>query len=343
MNFRIASTIGLSVGFVALILTGLLMYFTQYDYLTAALHVWSSIVVLGFVGGHFYNNWTPYKHHLKRKAGRRTFVIVTLGVIPISLGLLAEQAPFVTIIELGEKFRSASSVRDGKYETINLANSGIDNPIVELFIKAGKEYESDPQPLFWGMTYTATPQLAVWLEDEQGHFIKTLYVTGKTATSNFYSVKSDEERIRRPETLPYWSHKRGIQAQDGLYVPSVDSTEFDGMTSATPKGDHLLNMPIPKGDNYRLMVEVNRSYDFNDYYSRDRFSDDEIYSGSGSSGQPSLIYQAVFNLNDPAKKLLMLIGHGHHSGQNGILYDDLSKITSAKQILGFMVANFKKV
>lgn len=342
MNFRIASTIGLSVGFVALILTGLLMYFTQYDYFTASLHVWSSILVLVFVAGHFYNNWTPYKYHLKRRVGRRTFVIVALGAIPISLGLLAEQAPFVTIIELGEKFRSASSVRDGKYETIDLTHSHLGKSSVELFIKAGKEYESEPQPLFWGITYTATPQMVVWLEDEKGRFIKTLYVTGKTATSNFYSVRSDEERVRRPETLPYWSHKRGVQAQDGLYIPSVDNTAFDGMTSATPKGDHLLNMPIPERGKYRLMVEVNRSYDFNDYYSRDRFPDDAIYSGSGSSGQPSLIYQALFNVNEPAEKLLTLIGHGHHSGQNGEMYGDLSKITSAKQILGFMVATFKK-
>jgi len=318
------------------------MYFTEYDYLTAALHIWSSIAVLAFVVGHFYNNWTPYKYHLKRQVGKRTFLIVALGIIPVSGGLMAEITPFATIIELGEKLRSTSTVRDGKYQTIDLTTSHLGKSTVGLFIKAGAEYESNPQPLFWGMTYTATPQVAVWLESTQGKFIKTLYVTGKTATSDFYSVRPDEERVRRPETLPYWSHKRGVKAKDGLYSPELDSTAFDGMTSATPKGDHFLKLPVPDNHKYRVMVEVNRSYDFNDYYSRNRFPEDAIYSGSGSSGQPSLIYQAVLDTNESAEQLLTLIGHGHHSGQNGKLYQDVSKITSAKKIVDFIVASLSK-
>jgi len=43
------------------------------------------------------------------------------------------------------------------------------------------------------------------------------------------------------------------------------------------------------------MMEVNRTYDFNEYYSKTRFPDDAIYSGTGSSGQPSLIYKAIID------------------------------------------------
>jgi len=89
------------------------------------------------------------------------------------------------------------------------------------------------------------------------------------------------------------------------------------------------------------MLEVNRSYDFNEFYSATRFPDDPIYSGSGSSGQPSLIYAAEIDSQITGQYLLKLIGRGHHSGADGNLYSDLDQVTSAKQILEFIVATLE--
>ncbi len=83
------------------------------------------------------------------------------------------------------------------------------------------------------------------------------------------------------------------------------------------------------------MVEINQSFDWNSYYSENKFSDDEIYSGSGKVGQPSLIYAAEISkseITSPVHKVMNLIGHGHHSGKDGKLYTDLSRITTAKNI-----------
>ncbi len=339
MNYRIAYTVALSIGISCLIITGVLMYSTEYDYFTSGLHLWSSILVLVAVAGHIKSNWAPYKNHLKKKIGKFVFIFFTVGLIPVSWGLVSEMTPFVTLVALGENLRGASEVREGAYKTIDLAPDLDDDNKLSLFIKAGREYESEPQPLYWGLTYTSTPQIAVWLEDMQGNYLQTLYVTGKVAQSGFYSAKEDEGRVRRPETLPYWSHKRGVKASDGLYVPEEDSTAFDGRTAATPKSDHLLQLAGTNLDGKRLMVEVNRSYDFNEYYSKDRFPDDAIYSGSGSSGQPSLIYSAKLQAKNKKQFFLELIGHGHHSGQNGKLYANTNNITTAKEIVSFMVAS----
>lgn len=338
MNYRIAFTVGLSVSFVCLVVTGVLMYSTEYDYFTSGLHLWSSVMVLLGVGGHLKNNWLPYKNHLKKKIGKGTFALLLIGIVPVSWGLIAEKAPFVSLVTFGENLRGASEVREGQFTAIDLSPDSTEQNRISLFIKAGNEYESEPQPLYWGLTYTAIPQIAVWLEDEQGQYVKTLYVTGKAANSGFYSAKEGEGRTKRPESLPYWSHKRGIKAEDGTFTPEMDSTEFDGRTAATPKGDHRITMSPALASGYRLMVEVNRSYDFNEHYHKNRFPNDPIYSGSGSSGQPSLIYQAVLNPEEKNSYMMQMVGHGHHSGQNGELYSDLSEITTAKDIVSFMVA-----
>lgn len=139
--------------------------------------------------------------------------------------------------------------------------------------------------------------------------------------------------------MPYWSHKRGIVATDGLYAPDQNNSDLDGIAAATPKVDYQVSLSAPRMGRYKLMVEVNRSYDFNEYYSKTRFPDDEVYSGTGSSGQPSLIYESVVDSQQSGQHLFKLVGHGHHSGRDGLLYEDISNITTAKQILEFIVVS----
>jgi len=254
MSNRVATTVSLSVAFIALIVTGILMYATPYDRFTSSLHLWSSILVLASIGFHIYNNWKPYKSHLKKKLGKWVFISVGLSIIPISVGLILEVAPFNSVVSFGEKLRKASTVRDGSFTTIDLTKEQKGKRL-ELFVKAGSAYESEPQPLFLGITYTSTPQLAVWLESTDGQYIRTLYVTNKLSNSSFRSTSGDEV-VRRPEALPYWSHKRGVKAEDGLFVPDAGSTEFDGYTAATPQGDHQLYMPSVMSGQFKLMVET---------------------------------------------------------------------------------------
>src|SRR5690606_31258389 len=102
---------------------------------------------------------------------------------------------------------------------------------------------------------------------------------------------------------------------------------------------YQISLTAPRMGKYRLLLEVNRSYDFNEHYTRDRFPDDPIYSGDGSSGQPSLIYETVIDSATPGQFLLSLVGRGHHSGADGELYSDLGEITTAKDILSFIVAS----
>lgn len=338
MNIRKFASIGISVVFLVLLVTGVLLYSTPYDYFTSSLHTWASIFFITFLSLHFYNNWGMYKTHVIRKKGWIFFIIIATGVLPVSYLILSERAPMSTVIEFGERLRASGTVKDGEFQIVNLAtNNGESN--IEIFIKTGEQYTSDPQPLFMGLTYTSVPQMVIWLESLDGEFIDTLYVTNKLSNSSFQSSSLDQtEVIRRPEALPYWGHRRNVTSSDGLYLPEVNSKEFDGITAATPRGDQYLILQKQEEGAFNLFLEVNRSYDFNEYYSKTRFPNDEIYSGSGSSGQPSLIYKTSIDTGIGGEHLLRLVGHGHHSGKDGDLRKDLSNMTTAKEIFSFVVA-----
>lgn len=336
MNLRIATTVTISIVFITLMTTGILLYAMPWNYFVGAIHIWASIFFIIGTVLHFKNNFKSYLSHLRKKVGRRTLSFSGVGFLVLILGLVLGAAPFATVMDLGESLRKANQPVTREYTLVDLT-AGAEHAGMELFIKAGSAYESEPQPAVLGFTYTSVPQIAVWMETLEGQYIDTLYVTGKAASSGF--GETDAGVVRRPEALPYWSHSRGIQEADGYYVPLQNTSDLDGVSGATPKSDYQIALSAPRMGQYRLLLEVNRSYHFNDYYSPDRFPDDPIYSGDGSSGQPSLIYEAVIDSAAPGQYLLSLIGRGHHSGADGELYRDLEGISTARDILSFIVAS----
>lgn len=347
MNNRITATIALSVGFFSLLITGILLFATPYSYFQASLHTWSAVLVLAGFALHLRNNWKPYSRHLKASIGKRTFAICLLGLLPISYGLITEKAPVISLIKFGENIRAANVRKEGNYTKIELNGRLSAGKIpISVFLKTGASYTSEPQPAGLGLSYTTVPQMVIWLETVDGTFIDTLYITSKIANSSFNTTNPfSKETIRRPEALPVWGYRSGAMSSDGLRVPEVGSRRYDGIAAATPTGDHLLQLGaarIPSGTKVRLLLELNRSYDFNELYSKDRFPEDPIYSGSGSSGQPSLIYSSDIDLSNPGHTILSLVGRGHHSGQTGELYSDLSGITTAKRMLDFVIVSVEE-
>ncbi|WP_027329076.1 DUF4405 domain-containing protein [Marinimicrobium agarilyticum] len=336
MNLRIATTVTISMVFVTLMTTGILLYSMPWNYFVGAIHIWASIFFIIGTFLHFKNNFRSYLSHIKRKIGKRSLAFSGLGFLVLLGGLMFGAAPFASVMEFGEALRTANQPATHEYTLLDLT-ADMDRPAMNLFIKAGSAYESEPQPAVLGFTYTSVPQIAVWMETLEGEYIDTLYVTGKAASSGY--GETDSGATRRPEALPYWSHSRGIREADGYFAPHQNNSDLDGVSGATPKSDYQIALSAPRMGRYRLLLEVNRSYDFNGYYSRDRFPEDPVYSGDGSSGQPSLIYEAVIDSQVPGQYLLSLIGHGHHSGADGELYPTLDEITSAKDILAFIVAD----
>jgi len=181
------------------------------------------------------------------------------------------------------------------------------------------------------------PLFAIWLEDMDGRYIQTLYVAKSVATGIFMYASTENNKWitaakRAPQTLPYWAHKRGIQASDGLYMPDEKTVVPDAYTGATPVTGFVLTSRAdgPLLDEYRVMLEINQNWDWNDFWTNDKYPDDENYKWSC---QPALIYEAVVNGKSGGGSYMMKpVGHSHYSGKTGELFRDLSTFTTALEI-----------
>ena len=333
MNRRLLGNI-LIILFLILSGSGTFMYFTPFKKNIASLHTFFALLFILFIVVHLINNIRPLAGYISGEKQPKQKKILSLIVFPIAIaiatGLYFNVPVLSKLYAFGNQMRNSQvgkAEETFEYQVINLDQSPGDKSI-SIELKKGNAFR---YPLF-----------AIWVEDSVGNYIETLYISKAISSSTFRNGKKVGDKWqpdikRRPEALPYWSHKRGIKASDGLYVPLNGAPDLDAVSGATPTSNFIVKSKanINKSNSCRVFVEINQAFDWNEYYTKDKFPDDKIYSGSGYVGQPSLIYAADIHPKDfeqTTHKILKLIGHGHHSGQNGELYEDLSNVTTAKSI-----------
>lgn len=314
-------------------ITSVLMFLYRHSDITAAIHTTIGFLFLLFVAFHIFSNWPKLKQYsIKQKwiIKLSPALLITVFLITIVvLGINYNINPFAAVYEFGQNYRSQQNIDNKtieiKYEVLKTNNTIAGKNISVEVTKGIKDYYS---------------VMAIWIEDTAGNYIETLYASKNIATGIFWQEVDGEAvriSVRRPEAVPYWSHKRNIVEADGINVPTPETAIVDGITAATPKSHFVLDSKLSKSsiNKFKVLYEVNRSFDWNAYYNEGAFPDDKIYSGSGSVGQPSLIYSStIINLKDENRRsyLMDLVGHGHHSGKDGKLYSDLSNITTAIEI-----------
>lgn len=178
------------------------------------------------------------------------------------------------------------------------------------------------------------PTYVLWVEDMDGRFIKTLFITESYASGIFgYEMQGDSLWKKKPgpsnqpAALPYWSHKKG--KINGALVPSPENPFVDAYTGATPEQNFEIktNSPLPE-NKYRLFLEVNQSWDWNTFWTNNKYPESKAYQ---HSAQPSVIYAVEIN-SDSEHYYMNPIGHGDAKGDSGKLFTDLSNLTTAKEI-----------
>jgi len=219
----------------------------------------------------------------------------------------------------------ASGVAQKKKEVFSEENYGISNtgtPVTIRFEK-GKEHN---HPLF-----------AIWLADEKGNYLQTLFVSESIGKGVFKHAtrkngKWMEGEIQRPAALPYWTHQRNVINEFGNYNPTQKHPVVDGYTGATPMASFILHTRTgrPLKGKYKIMLELNQCWDWNEYWTNDKYPTDVEYK---TSSQPALVYEVDIDTNHLKSQYDMKpIGHSHYSGADGSLDPDLSTITTALKI-----------
>lgn len=180
------------------------------------------------------------------------------------------------------------------------------------------------------------PSLAIWMEDLDGEIIQTLFVTQSIASGYYaFGDAGDGKWLKepgvasRPASLPYWLHRRELAKEENMGLPSPQNPVPDAYTSATPITSFIMKaIPYEKPPlKFRLLVEVNQPWDWNEFWNNAKYENDPNYH---SSAQPSVIYAVTVDLEDGFFTYhLNPIGHGHYAGADGKLYTDISTLSSA--------------
>lgn len=181
------------------------------------------------------------------------------------------------------------------------------------------------------------PLFAIWLADDKGRYLETLYVSESIAKGVFPKASRkngfwESGEIQRPAALPYWAHQRNILNEYGTYNPTPRKPLLDGVTGATPDASFVLNLRSKKvlSGSYTLYFEVNQSWDWNEYWFNNRFPGDKEYA---TSSQPALVYSVDLIVPSTGKTWVMKpVGHSHPSGADGSLTTNLSTLTTALKI-----------
>lgn len=162
------------------------------------------------------------------------------------------------------------------------------------------------------------PQVAIWLEDTEGNYITTLYVTERASHKSW--IMSPKEG--RPESLPVWYHSSKFEPSK----KSAPDLKLDAVTSATPKGGIIFDAKL-EDIAYVIRAEFNTSFDYNDFYTK---------KNSGVNGQPSVIYEATIpaGFNKESEEIrLEFAGTGSLDGADGLLHKDTPGLTTAPSIV----------
>ncbi len=156
------------------------------------------------------------------------------------------------------------------------------------------------------------PSYAIWAQDEAGNKT-TLFVSRKSASKRFVTET-------RPATLPVW--------------PGIREESVDAVSGATPSNGLDLQCILPQslvGKPFTLFIEANASYDYNDYYREGLKEGDEGYNDV--NGQPSVLWSAAIDGAGSASVTPVLIGRGDVIGADHQVHEDMSNVTSAKELL----------
>lgn len=211
-----------------------------------------------------------------------------------------------------------------------------DKGFLTVQIESGKNYSNEIK--FGPMTLKLIPQVAIWMENAEGKLVKTIFVTRKSAKS-IWGIPG----ANRPESLPVWSYRRGIPNPKGGFMPGGNNLVPDAETGATQTASFKKEWSVPSDlpdGKYKVLVEVNSSYDYNGTYSDKLKKDDPNFNGV--NGQPSLVLSGAILIGPkPSQTVLISTGKGDPSGKNGSLTLNLNGMTTALSLLDTITVKYK--
>ena len=194
---------------------------------------------------------------------------------------------------------------------------GRDEPVTLVF-----HLELNPE-VYQDSLWADPPQLAVWLENEADETIQMVKVTHNTGAN--YWVGKVECSVALPFWVTFYNKQTGTEGP-----PTWDHPAPDSITCATPKTELTAEATVPGGTRWTYYVEVNVSGDYNATFQRMSMT---AGSDRYGNGQPSLIYRGFIDATPGSTSRPELIGRTDQYMATGQIDEDLTGITTAKELL----------
>ncbi|MCE5270879.1 DUF2271 domain-containing protein [bacterium] len=190
-------------------------------------------------------------------------------------------------------------------------------------LKLEISFNQDPA-VYEESDYGEAPQVAVWLVDSLSGQVRTVYVTYRTASGDFYG--KTECPVSLPVWIAAWRHETGRTD-----FPTLRDKAAEAVTRATSQdGKVHAETKVAAGQRYLCYIEMNVAGDFNSAYPFER--QDGTLDNHGN-GQPSLVYRAALTAADGATAVPEPVGRTEQYGYTGEIIHDLQGLDSALKCL----------
>lgn len=172
--------------------------------------------------------------------------------------------------------------------------------------------------------YGEPPTMAIWLEDPETESFRTVYVTYRAATGDYYG------KVECPVALPIWI---GVWRKEfgKQRFPTPRNPAPESITRATSlTGEVTAEVEVPGAKKYRYYIEMNVAGDFNRRFPLETEDSRLDYNGNG---QPSLVYRGEIIAEPGIKSVPEPFGRTDQHQFTGELFTDLTGMVSALECL----------
>lgn len=227
-------SLSVAFAFLALSITGILLYVKQKAHAVEITHTIFGLIFVGFAIFHIINNWSSITGYSKeRKSGKIQKELIISGIAFVVILVAAATEMLEPVAEAGRVFAAKRPPRPEQL-TFNevVTNKETQGTPLSILIQKNKE--------------TELPVVAVWVEDSAHNFVENLFVPAKTA-----AMPADEEEAReghfdiadfKAETLSTWSGKAKTKTPN--FERETPHDNFVLKTNTSAKGQFFVILEV---------------------------------------------------------------------------------------------------
>jgi hypothetical protein len=235
-------SLSVAFAFLALSITGILLYIKQKSHAVEITHTIFGLIFVGFAIFHIINNWSSITGYSKeRKSGKiqKEFIIAGIAFLVILVGAATELLE--PVAEAGRIFAEKRPPRPEQLSFNEVVtNKDVKGISLSIMVQKAKE--------------TELPVVAVWVEDSAHNFVENLFVPAKIA-----AMPANEEEAReghfemsdfKAESLTAWAAKAKTKTPN--FEQETPKDNFVLKTNTVAKGQFFVLLEVKSKDKIEL-------------------------------------------------------------------------------------------